>query len=123
VAFLAWQAWQDVEKGLWPFDFPEQLKRQYDLRRSANGWTSSSTLLPDQPVQAVALPNSPEGLEGGSLSPRGDWRRLRRRCGPWRDELKTPSTTDVETASFWAHFAAAQHNILKLSVEFRYVPA
>ncbi len=31
VAFMAWQAWRDAKAGLWPLDYPEALKREYDL--------------------------------------------------------------------------------------------
>jgi NAD+ synthase (glutamine-hydrolysing) len=90
VAFLAWQAWQDVEKGLWPFDFPEQLKREYDLP-TIRKWLDEFLYRFFQTSQfkRSALPNSPKVSMGGSLSPRGDWRAPSDGvAGPWRDELK-----------------------------------
>ena len=36
VAFLAWQAWKDVEAGRWPADFPESDKGAYDLSTIAH---------------------------------------------------------------------------------------
>jgi NAD+ synthase (glutamine-hydrolysing) len=90
VAFLAWQAWQDVDKGLWPFDFPEQLKRQYDLP-TIRKWLDEFLYRFFQTSQfkRSALPNSPKVSAGGSLSPRGDWRAPSDgTAGPWRDELR-----------------------------------
>src|SRR6201988_2971626 len=31
VAFLAWHAWRDAARGLWPPDFPEEAKRAYTI--------------------------------------------------------------------------------------------
>lgn len=90
VAFLAWQAWQDVEKGLWPFDFPQQLKREYDLP-TIRKWLDEFLYRFFQTSQfkRSALPNSPKVSMGGSLSPRGDWRAPSDGvAGPWRDELR-----------------------------------
>jgi NAD+ synthase (glutamine-hydrolysing) len=91
VAFLAWQAWHDTAKGLWPFDFPEQLKRQYDLP-TIRKWLDEFLYRFFQTSQfkRSALPNSPKVSMGGSLSPRGDWRAPSDGvAGPWRDELRT----------------------------------
>jgi NAD+ synthase (glutamine-hydrolysing) len=90
VAFLAWQAWQDVNKGLWPFDFPEHLKREYDLP-TIRKWLDEFLYRFFQTSQfkRSALPNSPKVSAGGSLSPRGDWRAPSDgTAGPWRDELR-----------------------------------
>jgi NAD+ synthase (glutamine-hydrolysing) len=90
VAFLAWQAWQDVDKGLWPFDFPEHLKRQYDLP-TIRKWLDEFLYRFFQTSQfkRSALPNAPKVSAGGSLSPRGDWRAPSDGvAGPWRDELR-----------------------------------
>jgi NAD+ synthase (glutamine-hydrolysing) len=90
VAFLAWQAWQDVDKGLWPFDFPQQLKRQYDLP-TIGKWLDEFLYRFFQTSQfkRSALPNSPKVSMGGSLSPRGDWRAPSDGvASPWREELK-----------------------------------
>ena len=90
VAFLAWQAWQDADKGLWPFDFPERLKRQYDLP-TIRKWLDEFLYRFFQTSQfkRSALPNSPKVSMGGSLSPRGDWRAPSDGvASPWRDELR-----------------------------------
>ena len=90
VAFLAWQAWHDAAKGLWPLDFPEQLKHSYDLP-TIRKWLDEFLYRFFQTSQfkRSALPNSPKVSAGGSLSPRGDWRAPSDGvASPWRDELR-----------------------------------
>jgi NAD+ synthase (glutamine-hydrolysing) len=90
VAFLAWQAWHDAEKGLWPLDFPEHLKRSYDLP-TIRKWLDEFLwrFFQTSQFKRSALPNSPKVSAGGSLSPRGDWRAPSDGvAGPWREELK-----------------------------------
>ena len=90
VAFLAWQAWHDKGQGLWPFDYPEALKRDYDLATSKTWlheflWRFFQT----SQFKRSALPNSPKVSMGGSLSPRGDWRAPSDGVAtPWLDELE-----------------------------------
>ena len=75
VAFLAWTAWHDA-------DARRLAGRARASRatptRSARSRSTCATfvvpLLPDQPVQALGVPNAPKVGSGGSLSPRGDWR-------------------------------------------------
>ena len=75
VAYLAWQAWKDVDAGLWPFDYPEHLKRDYDLA-TIREWLETFLFRFFQISQfkRSAIPNSPKVSAGGALSPRGDWR-------------------------------------------------
>jgi NAD+ synthase (glutamine-hydrolysing) len=90
VAFMAWQAWQDAEAGAWPFDYPEQLKRQYDLATVAK-WLEVFCFRFFQISQfkRSCIPNSPKVSAGGALSPRGDWRAPSDGvAGPWLEELK-----------------------------------
>jgi NAD+ synthase (glutamine-hydrolysing) len=90
VAFLAWQAWHDKEKGLWPFDYPEHLKREYDLA-TIRKWLDEFLwrFFQTSQFKRSALPNSPKVSAGGSLSPRGDWRAPSDGvASPWREELK-----------------------------------
>jgi NAD+ synthase (glutamine-hydrolysing) len=90
VAFLAWQAWHDAEEGLWPLDFPEHLKRSYDLP-TIRKWLDEFLwrFFQTSQFKRSALPNSPKVSAGGSLSPRGDWRAPSDGvAGPWREELK-----------------------------------
>jgi NAD+ synthase (glutamine-hydrolysing) len=90
VAFLAWQAWQDAGTGLWPMDYPEALKRQYDLA-TIRKWLEVFLFRFFQISQfkRSALPNSPKVSGGGALSPRRDWRAPSDgTAGPWLEELK-----------------------------------
>jgi NAD+ synthase (glutamine-hydrolysing) len=90
VAFLAWQAWHDVDKGVWPLGFPDALKRAYDLP-TIRKWLEEflRRFFGGQQFKRSALPNSPKVSAGGSLSPRGDWRAPSDGTAkPWLDELK-----------------------------------
>ncbi len=90
VAFLAWQAWHDLNKGLWPFDFPQHLKRQYDLP-TIRKWLDEFLwrFFQTSQFKRSALPNAPKVSGGGSLSPRGDWRAPSDGvASAWREELR-----------------------------------
>ncbi|MFN3944633.1 MAG: NAD(+) synthase [Allosphingosinicella sp.] len=90
VAFLAWQAWKDREAGGWPFDYPDHLKREYDLG-TIRKWLEVFLFRFFQISQfkRSAIPNSPKVSMGGALSPRGDWRAPSDGTArPWLDELK-----------------------------------
>ncbi len=90
VAFLAWHAWKDVHEGLWPFDFPEHLKREYDLA-TIRKWleTFLYRFFAISQFKRSAIPNSPKVSSGGALSPRGDWRAPSDgNAKPWLDELE-----------------------------------
>ncbi|HYD14133.1 MAG TPA: NAD(+) synthase [Allosphingosinicella sp.] len=90
VAFLAHEAWKDAGAGLWPLDYPEALKRQYDLP-TIRKWLEVFLFRFFQLSQykRSAIPNSPKVSAGGALSPRGDWRAPSDgNAGPWLDELK-----------------------------------
>jgi NAD+ synthase (glutamine-hydrolysing) len=90
VAFMAWQAWHDKEKQLWPFDYPDALRREYDLA-TIRKWLREFLwrFFQTSQFKRSALPNSPKVSMGGSLSPRGDWRAPSDGvAGPWLDELE-----------------------------------
>jgi len=90
VAFLAWQAWKDAKAGLWPLDYPEALKREYDLA-TIRKWLEVFLFRFFQLSQykRSALPNAPKVSGGGALSPRGDWRAPSDgNAAPWSEELK-----------------------------------
>jgi NAD+ synthase (glutamine-hydrolysing) len=90
IAFLAWSAWHDRTKGLWPFDYPEALKREYDLATIA-GWLREflRRFFQTSQFKRSALPNAPKVSVGGSLSPRGDWRAPSDGVAtPWLEELE-----------------------------------
>ena len=90
VAFLAWQAWHDVEKGSWPVNFPDSLKHEYDLATIAR-WLEEFLVrfFKTSQFKRSVLPNSPKVSMGGSLSPRGDWRAPSDGVAdPWLEELR-----------------------------------
>lgn len=90
VAFLAHQAWGDAAAGLWPFDYPDALKRDYDLA-TIRKWleTFLYRFFQISQFKRSAIPNSPKVSAGGALSPRGDWRAPSDgNAQAWLDELK-----------------------------------
>jgi NAD+ synthase (glutamine-hydrolysing) len=75
VAFLAWHAWRGRERGLWPAEFPECNKNEYDLA-TIKRWLESflRRFFEFSQFKRSAIPNGPKVSSGGALSPRGDWR-------------------------------------------------
>ena len=75
VAFLAWHAWRDAKSGMWPIDFPDDAKHEYDLATIAH-WLENflKRFFGFSQFKRSALPNGPKVSAGGALSPRGDWR-------------------------------------------------
>jgi NAD+ synthase (glutamine-hydrolysing) len=75
VAFLAWHAWRDASQGLWPAEFPEANKNEYDLP-IIRKWLESflQRFFAFSQFKRSAIPNGPKASSGGALSPRGDWR-------------------------------------------------
>ena len=74
IAFLAHQAWSDINRGVWPADIPSANRRAYGLGEIRH-WLAVflQRFLANQ-FKRSALPNAPKMSSGGSLSPRGDWR-------------------------------------------------
>ena len=75
VAFLAWNAWRDVERGMWPIGFPDAAKNAYDLA-TIKHWLENFVrrFFAFSQFKRSAMPNGPKVSAGGALSPRGDWR-------------------------------------------------
>lgn len=75
VAFLAWHAWRDASRGLWPAEFPEANKNEYELA-TIRRWLESflQRFFGFSQFKRSAIPNGPKVSGGGALSPRGDWR-------------------------------------------------
>lgn len=75
VAFLAWHAWRDAERGSWPIDFPDSGRNAYDLP-TIRHWLRSFLFRFFQISQykRSAIPNGPKVSGAAALSPRGDWR-------------------------------------------------
>ena len=75
IAFMALQAWADVERGPWPPGFPAERRHQYDLK-TIRHWLEVflQRFFGFSQFKRSAMPNGPKVSAGGSLSPRGDWR-------------------------------------------------
>ena len=75
VAFLAYHAWGDKTRGLWPDFFPEENRNEYNLP-TIKKWLEVFLyrFFKTSQFKRSAMPNGPKVGSGGSLSPRGDWR-------------------------------------------------
>lgn len=74
VAFLAWSAWHDCQRGNWP-DIPEGKRHQYaivEIKRWLGVFLDR--FFKFSQFKRSALPNAPKVGSGGSLSPRSDYR-------------------------------------------------
>jgi NAD+ synthase (glutamine-hydrolysing) len=74
VAFLAWHAWRDAERGEWP-GIPGAGRRAYtlgEIKRWLGVFLKRFFQLSQ--YKRSAIPNAPKVGSGGSLSPRADWR-------------------------------------------------
>ncbi|QJE02950.1 NAD(+) synthase [Massilia forsythiae] len=74
VAFLSWSAWHDRAQGPWP-EGGSPARNQYDLAAIKKNlgiflWRFFKT----SQFKRSCVPNGPKVGNGGSLSPRGDWR-------------------------------------------------
>jgi NAD+ synthase (glutamine-hydrolysing) len=60
---------------LWPAEFPECNKNEYDLA-TIKRWLESflRRFFEFSQFKRSAIPNGPKVSSGGALSPRGDWR-------------------------------------------------
>jgi NAD+ synthase (glutamine-hydrolysing) len=75
VAFLAWHAWGDAERGVWPPGHPPDERPAY-LLKDIRHWLQVfvQRFYSFSQFKRSALPNGPKVSAGGALSPRGDWR-------------------------------------------------
>jgi NAD+ synthase (glutamine-hydrolysing) len=75
VAYLAYQAWRDRDRGAWPDLLPADRRHEYDLP-AIKSWLRVflHRFIQTSQFKRTALPNAPKVGSGGSLSPRGDWR-------------------------------------------------
>jgi NAD+ synthase (glutamine-hydrolysing) len=75
VAFLAWHAWCDATAGDWPSGYPQAQRKAYDLSEISS-WLEVfvQRFYAFSQFKRSAMPNGPKVSDGGSLSPRGDWR-------------------------------------------------
>jgi NAD+ synthase (glutamine-hydrolysing) len=90
IAYLAWNAWHDAERGVWPPNTPEAAHRAYGLPE-IKSWLRVflRRFFEQSQFKRSALPNGPKISSGGSLSPRGDWRAPSdAHAAVWLDELE-----------------------------------
>jgi len=90
VAFLAWHAWSDPERGDWPVGFPGHKRPTYSLKEIRH-WLQvfAQRYYSFSQFKRSALPNGPKVSHGGSLSPRGDWRAPSDMSArTWLDEIE-----------------------------------
>ncbi len=74
IAFLAWHAWRDADHGDWPPGFDHDHRRAYDLATIRHWLIVFVTRFFANQFKRSALPNGPKVSQGGTMSPRGDWR-------------------------------------------------
>jgi NAD+ synthase (glutamine-hydrolysing) len=90
VAFLAWHAWRDQDRGEWPAGFPEHDRPAYSLKEIRH-WLQvfAQRFYSFSQFKRSAMPNGPKVSHGGSLSPRGDWRAPSDMSArTWLDEIE-----------------------------------
>jgi NAD+ synthase (glutamine-hydrolysing) len=90
VAFLAWHAWSDPQRGNWPTGFPEHKRPAYSLKEIRH-WLQvfAQRFYSFAQFKRSAMPNGPKVSHGGSLSPRGDWRAPSDMSArTWLDEIE-----------------------------------
>jgi NAD+ synthase (glutamine-hydrolysing) len=90
VAYLAYNAWSDRDRGDWPDLLPPEKRHQYDLA-TIRKWLEVflRRFFETSQFKRSALPNAPKVGSGGSLSPRGDWRAPSdAKADVWLEELK-----------------------------------
>jgi len=90
VAFLAWHAWSDPDRGDWPPGVPETKRPSYSLKEIRH-WLQvfAQRFYSFSQFKRSALPNGPKVSAGGSLSPRGDWRAPSDMSArTWLDEIE-----------------------------------
>jgi NAD+ synthase (glutamine-hydrolysing) len=88
VAFLSWSAWHDRAQGRWPNAALVRNEYGLDAIKKNLGiflWRFFKT----SQFKRTCVPNGPKVGNGGSLSPRGDWRAPSdSEATVWMDDLK-----------------------------------
>ena len=90
VAFLAWHAWRDAERGDWPVGIPQDERPSFTIGEIRH-WLEvfAQRYYSFSQFKRSALPNGPKVSAGGSLSPRGDWRAPSDMSArTWLDEIE-----------------------------------
>ena len=75
ILFLAIQAWEDKNRGIWPAHYPDDRRISYNATEIRD-WLSLfiRRFFGFSQFKRSAMPNGPKLSSGGSLSPRGEWR-------------------------------------------------
>jgi NAD+ synthase (glutamine-hydrolysing) len=90
IAFLAYHAWSDSNRGNWPPGFPEDKRPSYSLHEIRH-WLKVfvQRFYSFSQFKRSAMPNGPKVSHGGALSPRGDWRAPSDMSArTWLDEIE-----------------------------------
>ena len=90
VAFLAWHAWSDPERGDWPVGYPQDKRPVFSLKEIRH-WLQVfvQRYYSFAQFKRSAVPNGPKVSHGGGLSPRGDWRAPSDMSAKtWLDEIE-----------------------------------
>lgn len=74
IAYLAYQAWADKQKGLWPADLPEADRHQYDLATILRWLREFLRRFFTSQFKRTCVPGGPGITAGFGLSPRADLR-------------------------------------------------
>ena len=96
IAFLAWHAWHDAERGHWPSGYPPDRRPSYSLGEIRHWLTVFvQRFYSFSQFKRSAMPNGPKVSSGGALSPRGDWRAPSDMSARiWLDEIEREIPTD-----------------------------
>lgn len=88
IAFLAEHAWSAKARGAWPPWYPADERRSYDLATIRSWLELFVRRFATNQFKRSTLPNGPKVCEGGTLSPRGDWRMPSDvGAGPWLTDI------------------------------------
>lgn len=74
IAYLAGQAWGDLDRGPWPSMMSDVERHRYDDDTIRHWLEVFLKRFMANQFKRTAMPNGPKIGSGGSLSPRGDWR-------------------------------------------------
>jgi len=90
IAYLAWHAWSDPQRGTWPPGYPPDRRPAFDFAEIRH-WlvVFAQRYYSFSQFKRSAMPNGPKVSHGGSLSPRGDWRAPSDMAATvWLDEIE-----------------------------------
>ncbi len=90
IAYLAFEAWRDANRGDWPVETPVSEQISYSLDEIRRWLRLFLVRFFANQFKRSCLPNGPKISSGGSLSPRADWRMPSdARVNVWIEELET----------------------------------